>query len=117
MHCFGGCNKQRRDAKMSANKKLDVNDSCKRFQQILHHWLRFVGLILGQDIFNENFAVHFYTLVVLAFTCSIELVLWWTMYHFRGEELGNNANVFSALAVKVSCIQSDFDFWFFNKFI
>lgn len=81
-------------------KRPTVHDAYQQFQLILHHWLRLLGLVLGQDIFQGDFRIHLQTKFVLVAIVSIPLLLSLTSYRFHNE-LGMMAGVFVILALKV----------------
>lgn len=40
-------------------------DFLNQFQTIKLNWLRKAGMLSGQDILNDKFKIHFYTILVL----------------------------------------------------
>lgn len=85
---------------MWAIKVLTVGDAYREFQIILYYWMRYIGLIVGQDIFMEDFRIHSQTVLVLMFNCSLPFLFWLTQYRFDNE-LGMIAGTFVITGFKV----------------
>lgn len=52
----------------------------QRFNIMVYWWLRFVGLLLGQDIFSERFRIHSYTVIVTLIGASLPICSIWTFF-------------------------------------
>lgn len=85
---------------MGATKIFNGSEAYQHFQIILYRWLRFVGLIMGHDIFQEHFEIHSHTVFMSAICLSVPIVFFLTSYRFDNE-LGMAAGAFVVIGLKV----------------
>lgn len=77
-----------------------VSDAYRQFRIILYHWMRFVGLIMGQDIFRADFKIHSQTVLALIVNLALPFLFLLTSYRFDNE-LGMMADTFVIMGLKV----------------
>lgn len=54
-------------------------DFFNQFQKIKWHWLRRAGLVCGQDVLNDKFKIHFYSVFVQLICLSAPVSCFWTI--------------------------------------
>lgn len=91
-----------------------ADDAYHQYQIILYHWLRFIGSIMGQDIFCEDFTIDVQTVLVAMINLSLPLLLFLTYCRFDNE-LGMMAGVFLIAGPKVTPIENYRNHRFLNK--
>lgn len=84
-------------AVMASNAEMDAH---QQFHHVVFHWLRIAGLLMGQDILNDHFRVHAYTIVVLAIVSTFTVGSAWTFCNFV-DETALNGGSYIFISIKV----------------
>lgn len=75
-------------------------DPYKQFKVMIYIWLRFVGLVIGHDMFKKKFRINFYYIFVIIWSVVAPAWYLWTIYNFGGD-LALKAMSYIAVAFKV----------------
>lgn len=97
---FKWCHCVASNVKMSKAEIATVNDAYRQFQIILYRWLRFIGLILGQEIFSANSRINFQPVFTSLVNLSLPLLFTLTSHRFDNE-LGQMASLLVIPGLKV----------------
>lgn len=55
-------------------------DAYSRFQTILYKWLRYLNMLMGQDILRPNFHINILTMVGILCSVALPFSFLWTAY-------------------------------------
>lgn len=86
---------------INQNIEIDPMETHQRFKSVVFLRLRFVGLLLGQNIFSDDFKIYGYTIVSLLMASSTILSCIWSCLYYDGDKRVDAGALFS-VPLKVS---------------